>query len=259
MHRIRSAILFLCAACPAGPALAETLTYHSEYAISALGLPVGKSSFETVISPDGYSIDGTLKARGLAALFQPTTGTVTIAGDIRDNELTATRFGLDYVSGKERQRTEIGFRGGAVVDTMNDPEPKKRADWIALDPAHLRAAIDPLSALLVPADGPEKVCGRTLPVYDGAMRVDVKLTFLRTVKFSTDGYKGDAVTCHATFEPLSGYRGKRKEIAWLRDEGRMDVSFAPIAGTPLYAPVKAVVATPYGPVRVYATRFGASK
>lgn len=49
---------------------------------------------------------------------------------------------------------------------------------------------------------------------------------------------------------------ERKEIVWLRDEGRMDVFFAPIAGTRLYAPVKAVISTPVGAVRVCATRFG---
>ena len=46
-----------------------------------------------------------------------------------------------------------------------------------------------------------------------------------------------------------------EEIAWLREKGRMDVAFATIEGTGVYAPLRATASTQIGPVRVYATRF----
>ncbi|WP_425416854.1 DUF3108 domain-containing protein [Oricola indica] len=233
---------------------AETSVIHSRYAISALGLPVGVSKFETRISPGSYSMTGTLKASGLVALFKPTTGSMSVSGRFGRNGVQAERFALDYVSGGDRQTTDIGFSGGNVTSAVNKPKVKKRKGWIEVDAAHLRNTVDPISAMLVKADTPGAVCDRTVRVFDGAMRSDIRLNFLRTERFSADGYSGDVVTCRAKFLPVSGYPGGKKEIAWLRDKGRIVVAFAPIEGTDLYAPVKATVSTQLGPVRIYATR-----
>ena len=258
MRRTLAAALLLCAALLPAKSLAETRTYVSEYAISVLGLPVGASRFETVIGADRYQLTGTLRARGLVALFQPTRGSVSVTGSITGNGIEAADFSLSYVSGDDRQLTEIGFANGGVASTANEPEVRKREDWIAVTAGQLKGAIDPISAMLIRAGSFADVCGRTVRIYDGAMRMDVKLAFVRVIPFSTDGFRGDAVTCRATFEPVSGYNKGRKEIAWLRDNGRMDVSFADMAGNGIYAPVKATVATQIGPARIFATRFEAS-
>lgn len=258
MRGTLAAAVLLCAALLPETTLAETRIYRSEYAISALGLPVGRSRFEAKIAPDAYEMSGTVEARGFLALFQPTTGSVSVNGHINGNRVEARAFALDYVSGDDKQRTEIGFSNGGVASTMNKPDVKKRKDWIDVTAAQLKGALDPISAMLIPANAPGEVCNRTLRIYDGAMRLDVKLSYLRTIPFSVGGRSGDAVTCRARFEPVSGYNGNRKQIAWLRDSGRMDISFAAVEGTRLYAPLKATVATQIGPVRVYATRFDTS-
>ena len=236
-------------------AAAESYTYRSEYTLSALGFPIGATRIETTITPQSYRLSGSLRAKGLAALFQPTSGTLTATGRINGKGVEAKTFTIDYVTGGRKQFTEIGFAGGSVTRTVNTPEVKKHKGWIEISPAQLQNTFDPISAVLVPAASPGEVCDRTIRIFDGAMRSDIKLSFLRVIPFSTDGYRGDAITCRAKFLPVSGYPGGKKEIAWMRDKSRIDISFAPISGTGLYAPVKAIVSTQIGPVRIYATRF----
>ncbi|WP_370322000.1 DUF3108 domain-containing protein [Oricola sp.] len=255
MRRTLAAALFLCAALHPGISNADTTVYRSEYAITVLGLPVGTSSFETEIGSDHFKMTGTMTARGLLALFQPTSGSVTVTGNIVADRIAAREFTLNYTSGDEKQRTEIGFANGGVASTVNEPKVKKRKDWIEVTAAQLKGASDPISALLIRANAPGDVCNRTVRIFDGAMRLDVKLAFLRIVPWSIGGRTGDAVMCRATFEPVSGYHKSRKEIAWLREKGRMDVAFATIEGTGVYAPLRATASTQIGPVRVYATRF----
>ncbi|MFZ2099095.1 MAG: DUF3108 domain-containing protein [Oricola sp.] len=250
-----AAAIFLVSILACLPSRAETRIYRAEYAVSALGLPVGMSRFETAITPRSYTLSGTLKARGLAALFAPTTGSLAAEGRIGRDRVEARTFSLDYVTGGRKQRTEIGFARGAVTRTLNAPEVKKEGGWIEVEARHLSGALDPISALLVPAASARSVCNRTVRVFDGAMRADVKLTYLRTVPFRTAGFKGDAVTCRARFLPVSGYPKGKSEIAWMRDKSRIDIAFAPIAGTGLFAPVSARIGTQIGPVTIYATRF----
>jgi len=108
---------------------------------------------------------------------------------------------------------------------------------------------------MVPAQTPRGVCDRTIKAFDGAMRLDVKLSYLRTVPFSTRGFKGDAVTCRGRYIPVSGYDANKHDINWMTKNGVIDVSFAPIGTSGFYAPVKAKVKTRLVTLHVRATRF----
>ncbi|MDZ7822800.1 MAG: hypothetical protein U5K75_01305 [Ahrensia sp.] len=96
-----------------------------------------------------------------------------------------------------------------------------------------------------------------MKVFDGAMRADFPMRYVRTIPFSAKGYSGNAVTCRAQFRPISGYDKNKKEIAWMRDNGYADISFAPVADTGLYAPVAVKLNTEIGTLSVRAIRFEA--
>ncbi|TCD13755.1 DUF3108 domain-containing protein [Oricola cellulosilytica] len=249
-----ASFLFVLASAPQ-PAAQEGVTHNSEYRVTALGLPVGTSAFQTAIAGDVYALKGSVNSSGLAQLFAPTSGTLKVSGRIGSGGVEANAFAMHYKTGKKRQRTAIGFRRGSIASIVNEPEPRKGADWIDVHQDQLRNALDPISAMLVRAGGPAEVCNRTVRVFDGAMRADIAMSYLRTVPFYTEGFNGDAVTCRARFIPVSGYSGGKKEIAWMRDKGRIEIGFAPIAGTELYAPVTASISTQIGKVRIRATRF----
>jgi hypothetical protein len=103
--------------------------------------------------------------------------------------------------------------------------------------------IDPLSAMLVPIPGPngalsQEACRRTLPVFDGRNRYDLKLAFKRMDKLSEDqGYKGSVVVCALSYEPIAGHGGSTPLAKYLSEGREMEIALAPVSGTPVLAPV----------------------
>jgi len=88
------------------------------------------------------------------------------------------------------------------------------------------------------------VCNRTIRIYDGEMRADLRL--------APAGASGGQVTCSAKFEPVAGYRPSRSALKYLRDRSRITIAFAPLADTGFYAPVDASIGTQVGTVRIVA-------
>ena len=132
---------------------------------------------------------------------------------------------------------------------------KETEDWVETPAADLVGAVDPIAAALVSASSMRAVCDRTIRMFDGAMRFDLRMRYLRTIPFSAKGYKGDAVTCRARFVPVSGYAADREEVAWARDNLAAEISFAPVGETGLYTPVRALIDIGITEIRVTARRF----
>lgn len=229
--------------------------YRADYTITALGLTIASTSFQTRIDGDRYAIDGSLRSAGIARLFTTTDGSLSARGTMRPGTITPHSFDVRYTDNKKAKRTTIGFTGNRVTDFSNSPVIRKGDDWIEVARDHLVGVLDPVTASMLPASSPGEVCRNTMRVFDGAMRSELKLSYLRTIPFSAKGYTGDAVTCTARFVPVSGYPRNKREITWMRDNGRIEISFAPVGTTGFYAPVRARVRVEAATINVTATRF----
>lgn len=244
---------FLAAAFVQPAAAAET--YSSSYSVSVLGLKVATTSFKTVISDDGFSIEGRLKSAGLASFFDDTVGSTKVVAKHGGGTVEPVSYELSYQSGKKRQRTAIAFAGGNAVSTENNPPLRKFKSYVPLRDGDLRQVFDPISSAMIPAKGPEGVCNRTVRIYDGEMRVDMKLTYRGTVPVSATGYKGNGIRCSVKYVPVSGYRPNQKQVVYLRDQAVIETVFAPVADTGFWAPIRAAVSTKIGTVTVFAKTF----
>ncbi len=231
---------------------------RSEYAVSLYGLVLARSSFESTITGEEYRLNGSLRSAGLASVFDDTDGTISVSGRFSGNAPRPDSYLLDYVSGSKKKNTRITFSGGDVSHAENTPPVRtNRSGWIPVGEGHLANVADPLSATLVPADGPDAVCGRTLRVFDGAMRADLRLAPAGTGEVSIPGYSGPTVKCTGRFVPVSGYRKGKDSIEYLRDKARIAIAFAPVGSTGVYAPVEASVSTKIGTIQIRAVRFEA--
>lgn len=244
-------ILFVLAS---GAANAGDRLFRTEHRLSVLGLPAAALKLETDVSADAFRTQGTLATRGIAALFDQTKGTMSVSGRLEGDRIEADRFNIDYVSGNKRQVIDITYSGNRVSRTVKQPEGRKHKDWVPVRSSDLVGALDPFSVLMIPSASFREVCERTLKFYDGTMLADIHLSYLRTIPFSTTGYKGDAVTCKAHFVPVAGYQKTKKEVSWMRDNGNMELTFAPMEGTNVFVLAKAKITTEIGPARIYATR-----
>lgn len=238
----------------AEPAAAQII--RSEYAVSLYGLVLARSNFESTIDGDGFKVSGSLSSAGIGAIFDDTRGTTSVRGRFSGGASMPESYVVDYVSGSKKKSTRIAFSGGDVVSAENVPPVNtKRDGWLPVAKDQLARVADPISATLVRADSPDAVCGRTLRVFDGAMRADLQLTATGSGEASIPGYEGQTVTCSAKFIPIAGYRKGHRSIEYLKNASAIAIAFAPIGTTGVYAPIEASVSTQIGTIRVRAERF----
>jgi hypothetical protein len=234
---------------------AETLNLSTRYNVSLIGLPVGRATFETEINGSSYSVDGTLTSVGLADIVSTVKGTSSVSGRIGGDRLVAGSYGLDYTSNRKRFRSSIEFRSGRVTSVSAEPKAPPNKDYIPVSQKELRSVVDPLSGLMIkPGKSEDDLCGRTLPFFDGWSRLDMKFSPNGRKPFSTDGFDGDAVACKVRVEPVSGYKPTSKGVQFIAKQ-TMEIWFAPIGATGIYAPVYARVPTEIGPLTFRAAVF----
>ncbi|MDF1598186.1 DUF3108 domain-containing protein [Mesorhizobium sp. YIM 152430] len=244
MVRTMSAALLAIFAAAGSASAAQT--FRTDYSITLMGIPVGKASFTSVIGDDDFRIDGQLASAGMARLFDSTQGTTSVSGGLSSTGTAPRSYDLNYRSDKKAQRTAIRFSGGTVTATENVPPTRPRpGDWVHLQDDHLTSVVDPISSTLVRAASPAEVCNRTIRIYDGEMRANLRLS-------PAGAPQGGQVTCTARFEPVAGYRPSRSALRYLRDRSRISIAFAPLADTGFYAPVDASIGTQVGTLRIVA-------
>jgi len=248
--------LFLATIVP-GSSAPRAPTYRGEYTLSFLGLPVGRVNVESRVDRKGYSIAGEASAAGLGVIFYDTTGKLTASGRFADG-VQAERFRAEYRYDDKPTLVDIRFAGGNVVEVVNDPPLKKRGkDWVPIEPDDLKSAVDPIAATLVKADRLQDVCKGGARMFDGELRADLSMSFVKTGEMSIKGFEGPTVTCRLKFTPAAGYRKGRRALEYLRTKSRIMVTFAQIGETGVYAPVHATIGTQIGTITVRARRFQA--
>ncbi|MBB5053204.1 hypothetical protein HNQ36_003195 [Afipia massiliensis] len=254
-----SGALALCASL-AVPATAQG-RLDAKYEASLAGLPIGKGAWIVDVSEDQYSAAVSGATTGLMKSIGGGNGTGTTQGRI-----TAGQFApLSYVStvnyGKKAEVIRIALGGGNVKDSTIEPQPPESPDRIPVTDAHRRNVLDPMTGSLLKVAGtgdpvgPE-ACRRTLSVFDGRMRYDLRLEYKRmeTVK-AEKGYHGPVVVCAVYFTPIAGYVPDRVSIKYVAAQRNMEIWFAPIAGTRVLAPFRITIPTPLGTGMIEATEF----
>jgi hypothetical protein len=245
----------LCAAAAAlfavggpGAGLASAAEFKSGYTVSYYGIPLARSEFTSSFKGDRFTVRGRMSSSGIARIFDSTSGAIKVSGRIREGRAVPETYSLSYEADGKKKRTTVRFKGGDVTDTETVPAPRKRRNWVAVKPADLKGAADPLSATIVSARSLDGVCDRTIRLYDGEMRADLQLS-----RESLTEWNGrEAVVCKARFVPVSGYKKDKKAIAYLRDKSSIAVTFAALGETGLYAPVHASIGTEIGTITVSA-------
>lgn len=236
---------------------ARAQSFATDYVVSLIGIPIGRASFETELSGTAYSVSGTLGSSGLGSLVSRTDGTSSVNGRIRGERLLAERYRLAYTSDGRSWSSDVRLNGGGVRSSSVSPErtTPRPADYVPVTQAQLLAVVDPLSGMMIRAE-PGAVCSRTLPLYEGWSRLDLRLSPAGTRSFSATGFSGNAVVCDARVVPVSGYRRGAKGMQFLQQQ-TIQIWFAPVGETGIHAPVYARVPTQIGPLTLTATRFAA--
>lgn len=230
----------------------DAVRVSARYASSVLFFKVGEITLDARFGEAGYAAESYIEAAGLAALFT-------------DFDIRAEVSGQGGNGAREPQIYEHVERTGSKVRSVriefSDIVARSEAEppfgsW-GVPPASdsdRTDVIDPMTAFFELSrrlEGGEGCQGR-LAVFDGKARYDLRLETVGTDRVRTRAWRGDALLCHAWYEPISGYDPedypsaselRHPLVLWL----------APIAGDSAYLPVRLHTRAGFGGVTIELT------
>jgi hypothetical protein len=181
------------------------------------------------------------------------------AGRIRGDRILPASYNLDTSENGFDTRVRMAIRGGAVADVDAWPALMEAADRVPLTSRHKNGVLDPIGAFMVAFDGDrppsgETVCNRTVKVFDGWQRFDIRLTYAGT-RAMTGGYSGDVMVCAARYVPIAGHRPSRESVEYMANNKRLEVWMAPVAGSQVMVPTRILIGTQVGDLIISARTF----
>jgi len=255
-----AAVAFALPLLAAGPGLAQG-KLDARYAASLAGLPIGNGAWVIDISQDQFTAAASGMTSGLLRLFSSGHGSAASRGSIRSGNLIPSSFGSSLTTEKKTEELRLVLNAGNVKEYAIDPAPPPAPERVPVTEAHRRGVVDPMSAALIRVAGngdylvPE-ACNRTLPIFDGRLRFDLKLEFKRMDQVKAEkGYQGPVVVCSVYFSPLAGHIPDRAVVKYLAAQRDMEVWLAPLSGTRVLVPFRISIPTPFGLGVLQATQF----
>ena len=243
----------------AGLAPARATTFTADYGIYLAGLPIGEADVASTVEGERYKLELKAKLTGLVGLFVNGRGAATSTGTVSNGRVVPAAFAVTSRNSSESRTVRMGLSSGNVAAVEIVPPIEAHADRVPVADAHRRSVVDPVSALMMPMVAGEPLspaqCGRTIPVFDGASRFNVVLSFEATRSVDKPGYKGDVLVCNARWVPISGHRPSRAAVKFMTENRNMSVWLAPIEGTRVLAPLRIAVETMVGMSVVEAQRW----
>jgi hypothetical protein len=241
---------------PLTPAQAQG-RLDASYAISLMGITVGKASWRASITTYDYVAAASGEASGIVKVVASGgEGAASAHGKVRDRRLFPSSY-TSSVTRDDKIEIRMALDAGAVTELKAETPPPS-AERVPVGDVHKAGIVDPLSALLVATEEglTSDACRRSLPVFDGRHRYDLQLTFKRMDKVKAErGYQGPVVVCAVRFQPIAGHRSNSTLTNFLAGGRDIELWLAPIAGTSVLAPFRASVASMVGNLVIQAKEF----
>jgi hypothetical protein len=189
-------------------------------------------------------------------------GSVSAQGGIAADRLNPSSYTSTITDDDGTIKLQMTFADGAATETIT-PQPPAHADRLPVTDADRRDIADPLSAVLIPTKlgggtMAASDCNRTLKIFDGRRRYNLTLSFNRMDKVVVErGYSGPILVCSVVLKPIAGYRADSMIVKYVAGRRDMELWFAPIAGTSIMAPVRVLMPTLVGTLKIQADDFEA--
>lgn len=235
----------------------------AHYTISMTGVPFGEIAWLVDIGDTLYTTTASGKASGVLSVLVNGKGSVTAQGSIAADRLNPSSYVSTITDDDGTIKLQMTFADGAATETIT-PQPAVRADRLPVTDADRRGIADPLSAVLIPTKlgggaFAASDCNRTLKIFDGRRRYDLVLSYGRMDKVEVErGYSGPILVCGVVLEPIAGYRADSMIVKYVAGRRNMELWFAPIAGTSIMAPVRVLMPTLIGTLKIQADQFEAA-
>jgi hypothetical protein len=254
---------FAAAALAAGLAAApgRAATLQVEYEISLSGFSVGSADATASLNGDRYSMQIQARLTGLAGAITGGRLGASASGSVSTAKPLPSAYAVTSQSATEQRTVRLGMARGNVASVDIAPPIEDRGgERVPIRELHKRGVIDPVSALLMPFYGRGEAadpaaCNRTLPVFDGAARFDIVLSYAETRVVDRPCYAGPVVICNARYVPIAGHRPDRPGTRFMQENQEISVWLAPVEGTRILVPMRITVKTMMGVTVIDAQRW----
>jgi hypothetical protein len=248
-------------AADAGHVATAQARLDAQYTATLAGLPIGHGSWVIEIADDQYSAAASGSTTGLLRVFTGARGVGASRGSFNGEQPVPTSYVSTIDYDRKIDDVRMVLVGGNVKDFSAEPPLIPHPERIPVSDADRRGVVDPMSSTISRVAGSGDpvsplACGRTVAVFDGRVRYDLRSEFKRMESVKAErGYQGPAVVCAIYFEPISGYIPSRAVIKYLIELRDAEVWLAPIAGTRVLVPFRFSLPTPLGMGVLQATQF----
>lgn len=232
----------------------------ADYSFSLAGLPFARAKLAVDVKGGRYTAKATAASWGLVNLFVRSDNSVSVNGRLRSNRVRPVKYSFDSKTNKESLLVSMRMSRGAIRTMSAQPPNRKLPDRVPVRSKHKRNVLDPLSAMIVPYKLKNGVigkdaCNKTVPIFDGWSRFDVKLHFRRFADVRTKGYMGKAAVCGARWVPVAGHRPNKKTVIYLRENKGLETWLIPVPGGDILLPYRMSIKTKSGTLVVRNKRF----
>lgn len=237
---------------------ASAASLDAKYDVTLLGLTLGTATLSGGIEGSAYKLDVAAKLTGLVGGLTGGRGSGSATGNLDSGKPTPATFAVSSANSSESRTVRMALDSGRVAALDIAPPIDAKPDRVPLNDGHRRNVLDPLSAFLMPVSGKggsAAACNRTLPIFDGAARYDIKLSYSGTRDVQIDGYSGPVAICQARYVPIAGHRALRPSTKFMAENRDINTWLAPVAGTNLMVPVRISVKTMVGTAVIEASSF----
>ncbi|HVJ78324.1 MAG TPA: DUF3108 domain-containing protein [Hyphomicrobium sp.] len=240
------------------PAVAREQSWPTEvkarYRLTFNGFEVGSYNFSSHYSGTTYSATGKTKISALFGAFK-WTGTFTGSGSVDGTGPHPAAYKMSYKKGSKVASVTMGFNAGDVKSIALVPNKPPHPDAIKVKPDNLKHVFDPISATLAISDATgADACNRTIPVFDGKARFDLKLSLKRREAIAEKhptGQPRELLVCRVKYIPIAGHKPKDFVKPWI-DYDHIEIALRAIPSAGIYVPYRVSVPSTIGPAMMTA-------
>ncbi len=164
---------------PAGAARRKG-SCEARYTASLAGIPIGKGTWVIDINETHYTAAASGITTGLIRVFTGGEGTSAARGIIDAGQLKSSIYASTIKTRNKTDEVRFTVDNGDVKDFKIDPPPDKDPERVPLTKDYEHGVLDPMTASLLRVPGDDNLlkpeaCTRTLAVFDGRLRYDLRL------------------------------------------------------------------------------------
>ncbi len=218
------------------------------YELSFNGFDVGTYKFTAHFNGKTYAAVGKSEVSALFGAFK-WVGNFSGNGALEPSGVRPLAFEMSYKTKKKVTSVKIGFTGIGVSSVALVPNKPPAAETVKLKPENLRNVFDPMAAMIAMSDAnAADACHRTIPVFDGKQRYDLRLSFKGrepVTEQHPSGQPKELVLCRVKYVPIAGHKPKDFVSPWI-DYNNIEIALRAVPQAGIYVPYRVTVPSSLG-------------